>query len=59
MLSQVKRDYIRDSGDPFVQAFDRKDSHYLWFAVSVYSSVVFQNQVFIAGVIMLWKGESR
>ena len=56
-LRQVKLDYLRDSGDPFVKAFDRSDPAYVWFAVSVYGSLVFQNPVFVAGVWMLWKGE--
>lgn len=56
-LQQVKQDYLRDSGDPFLSAFDKGDAKYAWFAVSVYSSLVFQNPVFVAGVWALWKGE--
>jgi hypothetical protein len=59
VLREVKEDYIRDSGDPFVQAFDNRDSRYLWFGVSVYGSLIFQNPVFVAGVWMLWTGELR
>jgi hypothetical protein len=59
VLQGVKKDYLRDSGDPFIQAFDNGDSRYLWFNVSVYESLILQNPVFVAGVWLLWKGELR
>lgn len=57
VLKQVKINYLQDSGDPFVSAFDQGDTRYIWFTISVYGSLVFQNPVFIAGLICLWKGE--
>jgi hypothetical protein len=57
-LQKVKQDYLQDSRDPFLIAFDSNDIQYQWFAVSVYSSLLIQNPVFVAGVWMLWKGES-
>jgi hypothetical protein len=56
-LQQVKQDYLRDSGDPFLIAFDKGEPKYVWFSVSVYSSLVFQNPVFVAGVWAMWNGE--
>ena len=56
-LRQVKLDYLRDSGDPFLTAFDKGDARYTWFAVSVYTALIVQNPIFVLAVIMLWKGE--
>lgn len=56
-LKRVMSDYLRDSGDPFVKGLQAGDPRYTWFATSMYSSLVFQNPVFVAGIVCLWRGE--
>ena len=58
VLRQVLQDYLHDSGDPFVKGLQAHDGQYTWFALSMYSSLVFQNPVFVAGSWCLWRGMS-
>lgn len=55
-LGAIVDDYLTRSSDPFVLALRAGDRRYLWFTTSMWSSLVFQNPVFVAGAWCLWYG---
>lgn len=58
-LKRIVQDYLKDSGDPFVLALRSHDRQYIWFATSMWSSLVFQNPVYLLAIWGLWKDEKR
>lgn len=58
-LKRVVQDYLKDSGDPFVLALRAHDRKYIWFATSMWSSLLFQNPVYLLSIWGLWKDEKR
>lgn len=58
-LKEIVQQYLKDSGDPFVLALRSHDRHYIWFATSMWSSLLLQNPVYILAAWSLWKDEKR
>lgn len=58
-MKQIVQDYLRDSGDPFVQALHKNDLRYIWFATSMQSELYFQVPIFVFGSWFIWKDDKR